>query len=317
MPRRGMEEHFVFQFLQPLVETGLLKAKNHTYFFDMSQQSWPGRLTDFYTICLSAEEGDSAALENFVPPKHAARGFHVFLENMQKIGVDGVKFLKGQIVGPLSAGFQLKDEKGRIAYYQEELRDVIVRTLALNARCQAAALSQFGSPAIIFVDDPVIRAYGSMHHLTLRRDMIIEDLNTIFRGVLSENALVGVHSCEAVDWSLLFESDLQIVSLDVYRYGDSLFAYASEIKGFMERDGVMAWGIVPTLDDPFEEEADTLFNRLKRLLSELVGSGLDQRLILRQSMITPSCGTGLLSIREAQRIYELTSAVSEKFMSVS
>jgi len=315
MPRRGMEEHFVFQFLQPLVETGLLVAKNRTYFFDMSQQSWPDRLTDFYTICLSAEEGDPAALENFVPPKHAARGFHVFLENAQKISGHGVKFLKGQIVGPLSAGLHLKDEKGRIAYYQDELRDVIVRTLALNARCQAAALSQFGSPAIIFVDDPAIRAYGSMHHLTLRRDMIIEDLNTIFRGVLSENALVGVHSCDAVDWSLLFESELQIISLDVYRYGDSLFAYTSQIKDFIERDGVMAWGIVPTLDDPFSEGADALLNRLNQLLSELVRGGLDQRLTLRQSMITPSCGTGLLSVREAQRIYELTSAVSEKFMS--
>ena len=317
MPRRGMEEHFVFQFLQPLVDAGLLVAKNHTYFFDTSQQSWPHGLTDFYTICLSAEEGDFAARENFVPPKHAARGFHAFLENMQKIGADGVKFLKGQIVGPLSAGLQLKDEKGRIAYYQEELRDVIVRTLALNARCQAAALSQFGSPAIIFVDDPAVRAYGSMHHLTLRRDMIIEDLNTIFRSVLSENALVGLHSCDSVDWSLLFESELQIVSLDVYRYSDSLRAYTSQIKDFIERDGVMAWGIVPTLDDPFAEGADTLFDRLNRLLSELVGSGLDQRLILRQSMITPSCGTGLLSVREAQRIYELTSAVSEKFMSAT
>ena len=147
--------------------------------------------------------------------------------------------------------------------------------------------------------------------------MIIEDLNTIFRGVLSENALVGVHSCEAVDWSLLFESELQIVSLDAYRYGDSLFAYTSQIKDFIERGGVIAWGIVPTLDDPFAEGADTLLNRLNQILSELVRSGLDQRLTLRQSMITPSCGTGLLSVREAQRIYELTSAVSEKFMSIS
>jgi hypothetical protein len=34
-------------------------------------------------------------------------------------------------------------------------------------------------------------------------------------------------------------------------------------------------------------------------------------------MITPSCGTGLLSVREAQKIYELTSAVSEKIMSIA
>lgn len=312
MPRRGMEEHFVFQFLQPLVDTGLLVAEDDTYFFDMSQTNWPNRLTDFYTTCLAAEEGDPTALENFVPPKQAATGFHAFLADMERIGAEGIEFLKGQIVGPLTAGLQLKDEKGRLAYYHGDLRDVIVRTLALNARCQAAALSQFGCPAIIFVDDPTIRAYGTRHHLTLTREMILEDLNAIFRAVLSENALIGVHSCEALEWSLLLESELQILSLDTYRYGDSLICYASQVKDFLESSGVMAWGIVPTLDDPFAEEADTLLNRLQRLWSELACFGLDLGLILQQSMITPACGTGLLSVEQAQRIYELTSAVSEE-----
>jgi hypothetical protein len=314
LPRRGMEEHFVFQFLHPLVDTGLLVVQDDTYFFDMSQTNWPNRLTEFYTNCLAAEEGDPSALENFLPPKEAAIGFHEFLADMQRTGAKGIKFFKGQIVGPLTAGLQLKDERGRLAYYHGDLRDVIVRTLALNARCQAAALTQFGCPAIIFVDDPAIRAYGSRHHLTLTREMILEDLNTIFGAVLSENALIGVHSCEALDWSLLLESELQILSLDTYRYGDSLICYASQVKNFLESDGVVAWGIVPTLDDPFAEEIDTLIKRLQRLWSGLVSFGLDLSLILQQSMITPACGTGLLSVEQAQRIYKLTSAVSAEVM---
>ncbi len=63
-------------------------------------------------------------------------------------------------MGPLTVALELKDQQGRPAYYQGDLRDIIVRTLALSARCQAAALSGFGCIPIIFVDDPAIRAYG-------------------------------------------------------------------------------------------------------------------------------------------------------------
>ena len=36
MPNLGMEEHFIFQFLKPLVDTGLIVEKNKTYVFDGS-----------------------------------------------------------------------------------------------------------------------------------------------------------------------------------------------------------------------------------------------------------------------------------------
>jgi hypothetical protein len=158
-------------------------------------------------------------------PKNGAKGFHALLHNVQIKGKRTIKYIKGQIVGPLTAGFQLKDEKGRYAYYQDELRDVIVRTLALSARCQASLLSRFNCPVIIFVDEPGVAAYGSRHHLTLSRQMIIDDLNVLSNAIHAENALSGVHSCDAVDWTLLFESDIDIVSLDAYRHGKSLFYY--------------------------------------------------------------------------------------------
>ncbi len=315
MPRLGRQEHFISQCLKPLVDTGLIVEKNEKYFFDTSRADWPDLLTGFYTISLAAEAGDPDALDHFVPPMEGARGFHALLEDLQASGSHGIKYIKGQIAGPLTAGFQLKDEKGRYAYYQDVLRDVIVRTLAQVAQCQAAQLSQFGAPAVIFVDEPGVAAYGSAHYLPLSREMITGDLNVISRAIHSENALAGVHACEGVDWSLLFESDLDIVSLDAYRYGNSLFYYPLQIKAFLEKGGVLAWGIVPTLDDPFSEDVDSLFTKLERLIARLVGCGVTREKILSQSMITPACGTGLLPEKQAKRIYELTAGLSEKVIS--
>jgi hypothetical protein len=84
------------------------------------------------------------------------------------------------------------------------------------------------------------------------------------------------------------------------------------LRDFLARGGTIAWGIVPTLDDPFAESAETLLHRLHQLWQELFADGPDRNQVLRQSMITPACGTGLLSEAQARQIYRLTAEVSRR-----
>jgi hypothetical protein len=310
LPRRSSREHFVYQFLQPLVACGMVVLRDNRWIFDMARDASAECLTDFYTTCLPAEEGNPECLRSFLPSPEAAAGCHAFLSRARSGEFARARYLKGQIAGPLTVALELKDQEGRPAYYQGDLRDTIVRTLALNARCQAAALSGRGYTPIIFVDDPAISACGSRLHLALNRETILEDLNFIFTAIRSEGAIPGVHSCEAVDWSLLMESQVQILSLDAYRFGASLIPYAAQLQAFIERGGGVAWGIVPTLDDPFRESGESLLQRLNGLWDQLFLKGPDRALVVRQSMITPACGTGLLTADQAERIYRLTAEVS-------
>lgn len=310
LPLRGSVESFVHQFLQALVDMGILETTPQKIYFNTSVPAWPDRLTEFYSVYLAAEEGDRDALQRFAAPEISAPGFYAFLDDIKKTGVHKVKYLKGHMVGPLTAGFQLQDEHGRLAYYQEQLRDLIVKTLAMHARWQAAALSSLGRPVILFIDEPCVGACGSCYHITLTREMILEDLNAILSAAHKENAITGVHSCHAVDWSILFESDLEIVSLDAYRFGKSLISYNLQMERFLERGGIMAWGIVPTLEEAFEENAGSLLEHFEALRLKLVQCGVDGKRLQTQSLITPACGTGLLSPELAERIYRLTREVS-------
>jgi hypothetical protein len=317
LPQRGEPEHFVYQFLQPLLDCGMLAAGQGRWILDASGENSAACLTEFYTGCLSAEAGDGACRRAYLPSPEAAAGLHAFLARARTRGLKPAGYVKGQIAGPLSVALELKDRQGRPAYYHGDLRDTIVRTLALNASCQASALSGFGAVPIVFVDDPAVGAYGSRLHLALSREMIIEDLNFIFEAIESENALAGIHSCEAVDWSLLLETRVQILSLDAYRFGASLIPYAAHIRRFVERGGVMAWGIVPTLDDPFGESAESLMQRLDALQKELFPKREIREKMRRQSMLTPACGTGLLTEDRARRIYRLTADISRKLREAS
>ena len=299
------------QFLDPLVKCGLLVQQSGRWLFEMSRDTAAESLTTFYTAALAAEAEDEQALRSFLPSRKAAAGFQAFLEQAESDGfLKRAAFLKGQIAGPLTVALELKDEEGRAAYYRDELRDVIIKNLSLNARSQAKALSSLGSPAMVFVDDPAVGALGSWAHLTLSRETVQEDLNLLFSAIQAEGALSGIHACEAVDWSLLTDSGADIISVDVYRYGSSLIPYAEDIRGFIDRNGIMAWGITPTLDDPFAESVESLLDRLEGLWAVLFPGRTDLDPIRRQSMITPSCGTGLLAQDRAREIYRLTAEVA-------
>ena len=79
LPLRDKQEHFVHQFLQPLVACGMLVWQDQRWVFDRSSATEAECLTRFYMNCLPAEEGQSECLRSFLPSPEAAAGFHSFL----------------------------------------------------------------------------------------------------------------------------------------------------------------------------------------------------------------------------------------------
>ncbi|OAT81818.1 hypothetical protein [Desulfotomaculum copahuensis] len=312
LPRRGGREGFVFQFLNPLLAAGLLSIEDGRAFFDDSHPAWPERLTDFYTTYLAAEAGDEKALQAFAFPREAAAGFYAFLDYIRSHGTGEAHYFKGHLAGPLTIAFQLKNRAGRLAYYEEQLRELVVKTLAMHALWQAKTLAGAGRPAIIFVDEPAVSVYGQSNYITVTRQMIRDDLNAVFEAVRRAGALTGVHSCAAVDWSLLTGCDLDIINLDAYNFGASLFPYARELNAFLQQGGVLAWGVVPTAEEAYCEDANSLLKRLSGYWDGLCRRGVDRGLLQRQAIITPACGTGLLPGELAGRIYALNREVAHK-----
>jgi len=111
---------------------------------------------------------------------------------------------------------------------------------------------------------------------------------------------------------LILESSADILSFDAYDYFDRLILYAKELKKFLEQDKILAWGIVPTAkeEDIEKETAASLVARWKKEASELETLGISQTQILSQSLITPSCGTGSMSLDHARKVLKLNLEVS-------
>jgi len=304
LPRLGAESSFVGQYLKVLVETGVI-ADVVVPKFQVDATDWAERMTAFYTLYLEAVEGDQQALERFGLSAQGGEGFEIFCRNLENFGTRDAVILKGQLSGSLTLGMQITDKNRRSSYYDDTLRDIIVKTLALHAEWQTKRLSQFGLPVLMMIDDPGLYGFGASTHITLKREQLIEELNTIIEGISRQGGIAGVHVCAGMDWTLLFDSEVQVVNFDAYDYMQSMMALAEPLNTFLRRGGILSWGIVPTNPIAWEETAQTLKIRLENNIEELVKRGVDESLLRQKSIITPSCGTGTLPQELAEHVYKI------------
>ena len=99
----------------------------------------------------------------------------------------------------------------------------------------------------------------------------------------------GVHLCGNPDWDFLLGLNLDILSLDIHQNGEIFLSYSEAIKKFLDRGGIIAWGIVPTNFEPFEaENIDTLEERLIKIWDSSANKGIDGEFLISRSLISPA-----------------------------
>jgi len=203
----------------------------------------------------------------------------------------------------------LVDSEGKSIYYDPTLRDILVKHLSLKAQWMEKRFNDLfpGIPTIIFFDEPSLSSFGSAFS-GLNREEVVQSLNECF-GVVK--GLKGTHCCGNTDWSLLLSTNLDILSFDAYGYLETLSLYPKELKAFLERGGILAWGIIPTSEKVAEEDALSLVVRLKGGIETLSNKGIDP-VLLQRAILTPSCGTASLPISLAERVCHLTAEVSKR-----
>ncbi|MFZ5765091.1 MAG: hypothetical protein ACOY4H_05790 [Thermodesulfobacteriota bacterium] len=244
-----------------------------------------------------------------ISPDHA-RGLYRLVERAQK--KPDILAVKGQITGPFTLLTGVSDAENRAGYYNAAIREMITKGLAMKAAWQVTFLQRTGKPVIVFIDEPALAGLGSNTFISVADSDIIADQSEMIAAIHCAGGLAGVHVCANTNWPLLLGLDYDILNFDAYGFFDKLAACREELDAFLERGGIIAWGIVPTSNEKeiLTETPDTLIARWEEQAGRLTTPERDISTLLRQSLITPSCGTGALTALLASRVLELTAAVS-------
>jgi methionine synthase II (cobalamin-independent) len=304
LPKRGFREHMDGQYSEALPGLVVDETKQRI-FFDTAQDLSPA-LERFYQHYLD-KDYDFFGISD----QHAA-GFHAFVRALKRGRLPkGARFLKGHITGPLTYGTSVRDENGRDIVHNDLVFDAVVKGLAMKAAWQIEQLKPFGLPVIIFIDEPAMESLGSAFS-AVSAETVAEKLNEITDTVHVLGGIAGIHCCGNADWPVLFRTRVDIVNFDAFGYLEKVLLYPGDIKAFYGRGGSLAWGIVPTGAFTGSETADGLLGRLEAGMKRLEDSGIDRKTILRQGLITPSCGMGSLTPDKAEAVLKLTREISDR-----
>jgi len=294
LPRRAYVENMYTQYSEGF--PGIVVEYNKT--FVDRKQDLTKSLERFYTDYLA---NDFAKYQ--VSAEYAA-GLHKFLAQ----GSLASRAVKGQITGPVSWGFTITDETGKAIIYDETFADVVPKFLRLKASWMEHALRKINKNVIIFLDEPYMSAFGSVG-MQLTREQVIGLLNETYAGI---SGLKGVHCCGNTDWSLLLQTPIDILNFDAYDYAGSLAIYTAEVKKFIDRGGVIAWGIIPTSTEAIlKESVPALKDRLEEAMAPFTRNGLPFKKLVEKSLLTPACGLPTVTEDAAERAFQLLAELSD------
>ena len=207
--------------------------------------------------------------------------YHRFLQ----LDLANYPAIRGQLEGPVSFGFNIVDQDKRPILFDETIRSFLIEFLARRINVQLRKLKEKNPNAFMFIDEPglqfIFSALSGYGDVAARTDM------EHFFSLIERPR--GIHLCGNPDWDFLLGLDLDILSLDVYSNGEVFISYAPSIKKFLDREGMLVWGIVPTNTEPFAKETSaSLEHRLITMWSLLEKKGIDLELLTARSMLSPA-----------------------------
>lgn len=267
----------------------------YSYYEDMYVQAsehFPGMLLDVEkrTLRFSMEKFTNeleVAMAHFDEPDYfdISEAYSEVYHRFLKLDLANRPAIRGQLEGPISFGFNVVDQDNRPILFDDTVRPFMIEFLARRINIQLSKLKKINPNAFMFIDEPglqfVFSAMSGYSDVAARRDM-----ETFFSLIEKPR---GVHLCGNPDWDFLLGLDLDILSLDVYSNGEVFVSYASSIKKFLDRGGMLVWGIIPTNADPFEKESiDSLENRLIEMWAYLDRKGIDRNFLMSRSMLSPA-----------------------------
>jgi hypothetical protein len=212
--------------------------------------------------------------------------------------------IKLQLTGPVTLGIAL------LALGVPAPRAFAVAGSAVRARAltlvAAARETAPMAPLVVFLDEPGLTA--AMHPgFPLEANRTI-DLVSSALATIEPQAVTGLHCCGPADWRVVLQAGPQILSMPL---DAGAVDHAGALGAFLERDGLVAWGAVPT-SGPMGSTPERLWQHLSAEWCGLTQGGCDPVLLREHALITPACGLGLHGEAQAGLVLGLANQVARR-----
>jgi hypothetical protein len=262
-----------------------------------------GELLEFY------DRYEANDLDYFTVRPETAPFLYAMIDTLSRKRPPDLKWVVFHTAGPLILGDTIRMLDGNPSMNNETLRDMLIKATNIKARWLEKKIKEEVPGVEVVADLPETNLVNfTSAGGTGSREEILAAINGSFEGM---DCLTWIHCCANVDWSLLTQTNTDVINFDAYQHADKAALYAGDFKRFLERGGMIGWGIIPVSGELLEKESlESLLDRLQKGFDLFVRSGIDEGLLASSSWILPSCETVLLTPEQSDRAFELAREIS-------
>jgi hypothetical protein len=208
--------------------------------------------------------------------------YHRFLSE----NLDNYMAIRGQLIGPVSFGFKVMDEKNMPVIYDEQVRSLLFDFVQRKVNAQYYELKEKNPNAFVWLDEPGLgwvfsglSGYDDLHAKSEYRDFL--------SGLAGSGAL---HLCANVNLPYLLSMGTQLLSFDAYQMELMPKGYAEAVADFIRNGGIISWGIVPTDSSTLELETPERLAECLCSYWQVVAdnSGVAMAEIAAQALVAPA-----------------------------
>ncbi|MFC1942464.1 hypothetical protein ACFLWU_04525 [Chloroflexota bacterium] len=282
----------------------VIDSERRRLYFDISSER-EGELVNFYDRYL-AEDLDYWAIS-----PQEARGMFEMLDMLKARQSKQIKMVSCAVPGPLNLGYTITDKEGKPCLFDDTLRDIMIKHLAMKAAWMERRIRQElpGVETAVEMGEPALSIFTSAVGTGTREDLQ-KWLNETLERV---EGIRGFHCCANADWPIILDTDIDYLHFDAYQFGDKLALYSGGISSFLERGGMIMWGIIPNTDEGLAaENLDSLEEKLENMLDGMVKAGVDNQLLSERSFVSTCCDTSNMSAEMAEKAFQMTKQLTER-----
>ncbi len=177
---------------------------------------------------------------------------------------------RAELLGPVSLALQIVDEQEQPSAYNPPMREALSQHLALRAAWLCEHIATHAGGAVIWLDEPFLDALNSPF-CPLDWEA---GLGLLARSLADLPAPRGLCLVGTTNWADVLALPVDVIGFDAYEHGAGLIRAAGAVAGFLERGGVIAWGIVPADAAALaQERVETLVGRFESTVEYLAAAG--------------------------------------------
>jgi hypothetical protein len=288
LPQRSDTEKAISQGLGCLAD--LIEPRHEDYGFAVKA----GQIDQV----LEKLHGSSGALR-----EESAAGFSAFEKALSSDIFSSAAAVKGQIEGPITLSAYLF-HRDKPFLSDSALFAAIAFHVSQMISWQIERLQLADLPVLLFVDEPAL-CLDALPNI-VSEDERLNALAATLEVARTRGAYAGLHCCAAGPFERMFRAKPDIISFDADEGLDQFFADWHALE-FVQQGGIVAYGLVPTRPGLDAADSASIFIRWLKAAS-LAG---DPQKFAQRSMITATCGLGLLDESATEDSFRVAQSVSK------